>query len=69
MGRASESDVVRKNGVDYLDHGGACRGLAFQVAAGEARAVLDYLWQREMVADVYQPRRVPLRLGRRPRVH
>ena len=31
-----------------LDRGGACRGVAFQVRAAEAAAVLDYLQDREM---------------------
>src|SRR5215218_5182185 len=31
-----------------LDRGGACRGVAFQVPAAEAAAVLDYLQDREM---------------------
>jgi glutathione-specific gamma-glutamylcyclotransferase len=31
-----------------LDRGGACRGIAFQVPAADAAAVLDYLQEREM---------------------
>lgn len=45
-----------------LDRGGACRGVAFQVAAAAAPAVLDYLEEREMSGGVYQRRMVPLRL-------
>ncbi|MFM2041850.1 MAG: putative cation transport protein ChaC [Pseudomonadota bacterium] len=41
-----------------LDRGGACRGVAYRIAAGEAEAVLDYLWDREMLNRVYHPRRV-----------
>ncbi|MDE1149453.1 MAG: gamma-glutamylcyclotransferase [Azospirillaceae bacterium] len=39
-----------------LDRGGACRGLAYRVAADAAPAVLDYLWEREMQNAVYEPR-------------
>lgn len=39
-----------------LDRGGSCEGLAFRVPAGEAREVMDYLYQRELVTDVYIPR-------------
>jgi cation transport protein ChaC len=45
-----------------LDRGGACRGVAFQVPAKDAPAVLDYLHEREMGGGVYQRRLVPLRL-------
>jgi len=41
-----------------LDHGGSCRGLLFRVAAAAAPAVVDYLWAREMVTEVYRPRRL-----------
>ena len=48
-----------------LDRGGSCEGLAFRVPAGEAREVLDYLYDRELVTDVYIPRwvRVATRKG------
>jgi cation transport protein ChaC len=39
-----------------LDRGGSCEGLAFRVPAGEARAVMTYLYERELVTDVYIPR-------------
>lgn len=39
-----------------LDRGGACRGVAYRVAAAEAAGVLDYLWAREMQNAVYEPR-------------
>lgn len=45
-----------------LARGGACRGVAFRVAAAGAAAVLDYLDEREMTGGVYHRRRVPLRL-------
>ena len=54
-----------------LDNGGACRGVAYRVAAGNARAVADRLIRREMVTRVYTPRWVAVRLddGRRVRAH
>ncbi|MBR0649158.1 gamma-glutamylcyclotransferase [Roseomonas terrae] len=48
-----------------LDRGGACRGLAFGVAATEAAAVLAYLDERELpdgAEQVYHRRLLPLRL-------
>ena len=47
-----------------LDRGGACRGMAFQVAAPDAAAVLDYLDARENIGDevVYARRLLPVRL-------
>jgi cation transport protein ChaC len=39
-----------------LDRGGSCEGLAFRVPAGEAREVMDYLYARELVTEVYIPR-------------
>ncbi|WP_322095990.1 gamma-glutamylcyclotransferase [Pelagibius litoralis] len=38
-----------------LDRGGSCRGLAFRVPAAEGEAVLDYLYEREMITGVYLP--------------
>ncbi|WP_084536377.1 gamma-glutamylcyclotransferase [Azospirillum halopraeferens] len=46
-----------------LDRGGCCRGMAFRVAAAQAPAVLDYLWDREMITRVYRPRLLPVRLA------
>ncbi|MDX1422572.1 MAG: gamma-glutamylcyclotransferase [Kiloniellales bacterium] len=43
-----------------LDRGGSCQGLAFRVPPGEAGAVMDYLYDRELVTDVYIPRWVRL---------
>ena len=50
-----------------LDHGGACRGRAFRVAADRAEATLAYLHEREMVHYVYVFREVTAELpdGRR----
>jgi cation transport protein ChaC len=43
-----------------LDHGGSCRGLAYRVPCGEGEAVMEYLYDREMVTAVYIPRWVPV---------
>ncbi|HLN25575.1 MAG TPA: gamma-glutamylcyclotransferase [Patescibacteria group bacterium] len=50
-----------------LDRGGSCRGVAFRIAAGKAEAIRQYLYDREMITQVYTPRFAPLRLadGRR----
>ncbi len=48
-----------------LDRGGSCRGRAYRVAAGAARAVLGALWDREMVSRVYLPRILRVRCGGR----
>lgn len=45
-----------------LDRGGACRGIAFRVAAAEVPCTLDYLWEREMSTRVYRPKLLPVRL-------
>ncbi|MBP0446353.1 gamma-glutamylcyclotransferase [Roseomonas sp. SSH11] len=45
-----------------LDRGGACRGVAFRVAAGAAAEVLAYLDEREMSGGVYHRRLLPVRL-------
>ncbi len=39
-----------------LDRGGACRGVAFRVAADQEAAVKAYLWEREMVSHAYHPK-------------
>ncbi len=43
-----------------LDRGGACRGMAFRVAAEKAGRVLAYLDKREKVTNVYERRIVPV---------
>jgi cation transport protein ChaC len=50
-----------------LDRGGACRGIAFRVAAPEAEAVRTYLWERELPTGAYRVRHLRVRLidGRR----
>ncbi len=45
-----------------LDHGGACRGVAYRVAARDIAPVLAYLWHREMVSNVYRPKMMTVRL-------
>src|ERR1700760_1396447 len=37
-----------------LDHGGACRGLAFRVAAKQREATVEYLRAREQTTNVYR---------------
>lgn len=44
-----------------LDRGGSCRGIAYRVSRAEAKQVLAYLWDREMVTGVYRPRVLPVR--------
>jgi cation transport protein ChaC len=46
-----------------LDRGGACRGIAYRVAARDAEATLAYLDARERVTEVYHRRTVALRLA------
>jgi cation transport protein ChaC len=43
-----------------LDHGGACRGVAFRIAAAKVREELGILWQREMFGGAYNARWVTL---------
>ena len=37
-----------------LDHGGACRGIAFRVAAANRAATIHYLREREQVTMIYR---------------
>ncbi len=46
-----------------LDRGGACKGMAFRIAAAKGAGVLDYLDAREKVTDVYVRRAVPITVG------
>ncbi|RDD61906.1 gamma-glutamylcyclotransferase [Ferruginivarius sediminum] len=39
-----------------LARGGSCRGLVYRVPAAEGEAVMDYLYEREMILGVYDPR-------------
>jgi len=43
-----------------LDNGGACKGVAFRIAAGCVRDELHVLWQREMFGGAYNARWVRL---------
>ena len=47
-----------------LNPGGACRGMAFQIAARDVPRALDDLWVREMPRRTYLPRMVTVRLER-----
>ena len=49
-----------------LDRGGCCHGMAFRVPAAEGEAVMDYLWEREMVTGVYRPTWVKVRSDQGP---
>ncbi len=44
-----------------LDRGGACRGIAFRVAAEDRDGVISYLREREQVTAVYLERLRPIR--------
>lgn len=46
-----------------LDRGGACQGVAYRIAAGDAPATLAYLRRRELIYGVYREARVPARLA------
>jgi cation transport protein ChaC len=43
-----------------LDHGGACRGVAFRIAGEKVQQELALLWQREMFGGSYNARWVTL---------
>ncbi len=43
-----------------LDHGGACKGVAFRIAAEKVREELSILWQREMYGGAYHARWIQL---------
>jgi cation transport protein ChaC len=45
-----------------LDRGGACRGLAYRIAAAHVASSLEALWDREMRRGVYHPRLLRARL-------
>lgn len=51
-----------------LDRGGACRGVAFRVAAGNAAATHAYLVAREQTTMVYEERLHPVFLADRRRI-
>ena len=43
-----------------LCRGGSCAGMAYRVHNGQAKEVLDTLWKREMLNNVYVPKFVPV---------
>lgn len=45
-----------------LDRGGSCIGRAFRVAESDKRSAVDYLYQRELVTNVYVPKLATVRL-------
>jgi glutathione-specific gamma-glutamylcyclotransferase len=49
-----------------LDRGGSCRGLVYRAPAAEAEAVMDYLYEREMITGVYTPRWLEVRSEPQP---
>ena len=49
-----------------LDEGGACRGIAFRVAAADSDSVIAYLRAREQVTSVYRESIRPIWLKREP---
>lgn len=51
-----------------LCRGGSCLGMAFRVLNHRAKDVLDALWKREMLNQVYVPKFVPISLGGARRV-
>jgi cation transport protein ChaC len=49
-----------------LDHGGACKGVAFRIAAAQVREELGILWRREMYGGAYNARWVHLKTAEGP---
>lgn len=43
-----------------LAPGGACRGVVFRVPAAKVRQAVAYLYEREMIGDVYRPCMLPV---------
>lgn len=39
-----------------LDRGGSCTGVAFRVSAKDQKKVIEYLWDREMLNEIYLPK-------------
>ena len=44
-----------------MDHGGACRGMAFRIAPDQVDEELDIVWRREMIGRAYRARWVTVR--------
>ncbi len=49
-----------------LDRGGACRGIAFRIAADQVPSELAVIWAREMISGSYRPRWVRLHSAEGP---
>ena len=49
-----------------LDRGGACRGIAYRVAAANHDRVMQYLWEREMLNNSYICRAVAIHIATGP---
>lgn len=49
-----------------LDRGGACRGIAYRVAAPHVDEAMRYLWEREMVTRAYRCSTVTIHLATGP---
>jgi cation transport protein ChaC len=45
-----------------LEGGGSCEGIAYRIAPGQVRSELAILWNREMLAGIYQAKWVPAKL-------
>lgn len=45
-----------------LDEGGRCEGIVYRVKAGDEARIMDQIYQREMVSEVYRPKVLNLRL-------
>lgn len=46
-----------------LNRGGCCRGIAYRVPAGKVAAVVNLLWDREMLSGAYVPRTLRVLAG------
>jgi glutathione-specific gamma-glutamylcyclotransferase len=45
-----------------LERGGSCEGIAYRLAPHQVRSELAIVWNREMLAGVYKPQWVPVKL-------
>lgn len=49
-----------------LDRGGSCHGVCYRIAQGDIAAVTENLWRREMLTNVYMPRRARAQISATP---
>lgn len=63
--RTGRGSIDRPGLVLGLDFGGCCKGVAFRIAADQARHELTLIWRREMLLGSYAPRWVTARAGTR----